>query len=64
MRVPRSPFRGGTGLCAVDGTAGCLRVSHVSTRITSAGFCRGGGLYVRVAGIRVFDGAIIVLVVD
>ena len=44
------------GRCAVDGTTRYLRVSHVSARITSAGFCGGGGLYVRVAGIRFFDG--------
>ena len=33
-----------------------LHVSRVFARITSAGLCGGGGLYVRVAGIRVFEG--------
>ena len=40
--------------------AGCaaayLRVSRVSPRITSARLCRGGGLYVRVADIRLLKG--------
>ena len=60
MRIPRSPFRGGMGRCAVDGTDGCLRKSHVYVRITSTMFCDDGGLYVRVTGIRGFDGAKII----
>ena len=34
-----------------------LRGSHGSARSIPAGVCKGDGLYVRVAGIDVFNGA-------
>ena len=39
----------------MDGAVECLRGSHGSARSIPAGFCRGNGLYVRVAGIGFFE---------
>ena len=45
-------FMNPLGWDAVDGTVECLHGSHESARSIPAGFCRGDGLYVRVAGMR------------
>ena len=45
------------GRCALAGMPGYLHVVlRVSVRMTSAGLCENGGLYVRVAGIKLLKG--------